>query len=368
MSTLINHRFRRPVRQAGFSIIEFMVAMTIGLILMAGVITIFISSKTSYTVNTAVAQVQENGRFAFGFLRPVVRMAGYMGCTKFSHVSSILNSSFAFNFGQGIAGYEAGNTAPGDSYTMGTTPTTPWSPTVDTSVSTLGKPPLVGSDILVIYTTNGDPVSANVFNVNNATFQLQNQTPAQAGLYNGEVALMSNCIVADAFQITNMTGSQVQHSMNNTMVPGNKQTKFIDQFGANAQLVLPDSYIFYIGTGNDGSPSLYQADLNGGGGATLIPKELVSGVDNMQVLFGVDPTGSGSPAYYTTGDVVQNNGLWADVISVEIGLLVRSGTGAVSKPSTGTTYDVLGTKITAPADTRLRHVFTTVIGLRNRLP
>ena len=251
---------------------------------------------------------------------------------------------------------------------MGTTPATPWSPTLDTSVSGLTHTPLDGSDILVIYTTNGDPISANVFNVNNATFKLQNMTPAQAGLYNGEVALMSNCIVADAFQITNINGAQVQHSKNNTMSPGNSQTKFIDQFGANAQLVLPDSYIFYIANGSDGSPSLYQADLNGGGGSALVSKELVSGVDNMQVLYGVDTSGGGSPAYYTTADVVQSNGLWSDVVSVEIGLLVRSGTGAVTKPASGTTYDVLGTKITAPADTRLRHVFTTVIGLRNRLP
>jgi type IV pilus assembly protein PilW len=83
----------------GMSLIELMIAMVIGLVLMAGVISVFVSSKRGYSTNTAVAQIQENARFALGFVTPVVRMAGYAGCGKSITLSSILNGgALAFNF------------------------------------------------------------------------------------------------------------------------------------------------------------------------------------------------------------------------------------------------------------------------------
>lgn len=361
----------RPVsarmrRFAGFSLIELMVAMVISLILMSGVISVFISSKRSYSTNTAVAQVQESGRFAFSFLAPEIRMAGYMGCTKLAHTSSILNGGITtFNFSQGIGGYEYSGTSPGNTYTGSANG---WTPTLDSTISSLSPTPLSGSDVLVIYSTNGNPISVNQFNYSNDTFKLQNSTPTAAGLYNGEIGVITDCEKADVFQMTNTTGSQVQHSKNNTMIPGNATGKFPDQFGSNAQLVFPDTYVFYVGTGSDGLPSLYEADLNGGGGNTLMPKEIVSGVDNMQILYGVDPTGSGVPAYYTTADNVNAGNLWPNVLSVQVGLLVRSGSNAVTKPTTAPTYNVLGTLIQPTLDTSLRHVFTDTIGIRNRLP
>ncbi|MDE2459921.1 MAG: prepilin-type N-terminal cleavage/methylation domain-containing protein, partial [Gammaproteobacteria bacterium] len=72
-------RHMRHYQQSGLSLIELMIAMAVGLILLAGVLSIFISSRQGYSTNSAVATVQENGRFALDFIRDATRQAGYMG-------------------------------------------------------------------------------------------------------------------------------------------------------------------------------------------------------------------------------------------------------------------------------------------------
>ena len=48
----------------GFSLIELMVSIVIGLILVAGILSIFFSSRVTYTSNEKTARLQENGRVA----------------------------------------------------------------------------------------------------------------------------------------------------------------------------------------------------------------------------------------------------------------------------------------------------------------
>ncbi|MGH8321321.1 MAG: PilW family protein, partial [Gammaproteobacteria bacterium] len=43
--------------QTGLSLIELMIAMVVGLILLAGVLSIFLSSRNSYNINSGVAQI-----------------------------------------------------------------------------------------------------------------------------------------------------------------------------------------------------------------------------------------------------------------------------------------------------------------------
>lgn len=50
-------------RQSGFSLIELMISLVLGLIITGGVIQIMMSSRVTNGVNQAVSQVQESGRF-----------------------------------------------------------------------------------------------------------------------------------------------------------------------------------------------------------------------------------------------------------------------------------------------------------------
>ena len=63
--------------QTGLSIIEFMVAITLGLILLAGITQIFLTNKNTFNITDSLGRLEENGRFAMEILAQNVRMAGY---------------------------------------------------------------------------------------------------------------------------------------------------------------------------------------------------------------------------------------------------------------------------------------------------
>ena len=61
----------------GFTLVEIMVAFTLSLILIAGVVQIYISSKESFRVQNELARLQENQRMAIEFLQNDIRRAGF---------------------------------------------------------------------------------------------------------------------------------------------------------------------------------------------------------------------------------------------------------------------------------------------------
>ncbi|MDP2904120.1 MAG: PilW family protein [Methylovulum sp.] len=107
--------------------------------------------------------------------------------------------------------------------------------------------------------------------------------------------------------------------------------------------------------------SLFKS-INGG-----LPQELIEGIENMQILYGVDtplPTYDGSANYYVPINNV--NVLGTDrIVSVRISLLAATPDDNVA--SQPLTYLYNGVPIT-PVDRRVRRVFTSTISLRNRLP
>ncbi|MBD3668762.1 MAG: PilW family protein [Kangiella sp.] len=64
-------------KSKGFTLIEYMVAITIGLILLAGVGTFFLGMQKSSQAQNGISELQENGRFALYFLTNEIQMAGW---------------------------------------------------------------------------------------------------------------------------------------------------------------------------------------------------------------------------------------------------------------------------------------------------
>jgi len=62
--------------QNGFTIVELLVAMAIGLFLISGVFQLFIANKQSSRIQNNLSHVQENGRFAINEIGRVLRMTG----------------------------------------------------------------------------------------------------------------------------------------------------------------------------------------------------------------------------------------------------------------------------------------------------
>lgn len=67
----------RNNRQSGFTLVELMIALVVGLILIGGVLQIFLSNKQAYRTNDALARIQEDSRLLSDMLGRNIRMAGY---------------------------------------------------------------------------------------------------------------------------------------------------------------------------------------------------------------------------------------------------------------------------------------------------
>src|SRR5690606_36209362 len=66
--------------QRGVTLVELLVAMLIGLIIMAGVVQVFQGNISASRYQDAMAIVQENARFAMEQISTDLRQAGYLGC------------------------------------------------------------------------------------------------------------------------------------------------------------------------------------------------------------------------------------------------------------------------------------------------
>ncbi len=61
----------------GLSLIELMVAILLGVLLSTGMVQVFGAAKSQFYLQSSLAQLQEDGRFAVGFIAREIRTAGY---------------------------------------------------------------------------------------------------------------------------------------------------------------------------------------------------------------------------------------------------------------------------------------------------
>ena len=94
---------------------------------------------------------------------------------------------------------------------------------------------------------------------------------------------------------------------------------------------------------------------------------IAEGVDNMQVLYGIDTDSDGFANQYQNAGAAD----WNNVSSIQIALLINSIDNVKDvAPGAGNEnqFNLLGQNYIAPNDRLARRVFTTTIPLRNRMP
>lgn len=78
-------------QQRGLSLIELLVALTVGSVLIAGSVYVYSQSRKTHTTTDAIARLQENGRYVFSVIEPDLQLAGYYGFsnmpTDFKYIS-----------------------------------------------------------------------------------------------------------------------------------------------------------------------------------------------------------------------------------------------------------------------------------------
>lgn len=298
------------LRHRGFSIIELMVALTIGLIIVAAMLQNLTVASGSNRTNARVAEFQGNGRFATDFLRREIQHSGFAGVswTQLTQIGATATTDygcgvgFASNIAQPIWGandtnpLDAGNCIPAANYARG--------------------------DILVLRRADLDSIPPTTTLASNLLYFRSEYL--QGSVFLGPtrpVGLQSPVadylLRTDVYYVSPWTNSAAE---------------------------------------NPKIPALYRMTL--GPGPLMTPQLVASNIENMQVQYGVS-TAAGT-RYYEASAVPAS--LWPNVVSVRLWLLARS---TDVEPGYGNTSTyTLGDQTITASDGYQRQVFPLVVQIR----
>jgi len=341
-------------RQSGLSLVELMVAVTIGLVLLTGVLQIYLGSKQTYRIQDALSRLQENGRIAIEMLQRDIRPAGYVGCRRLD--AAVTPVAVA-----PIPAVISGTTA----ITGNEGSTTSWTPVLPATVTTA----VAKSDVLSIQRGDGCTVSLNkvmagkddpvkVFSTNTCNFKT------------GEVLVVSDCTNIDIFRVNSLSsvpatapGGPYQNINHATGTASNISPALNNLYKTDAEVMRFQNYSYFIAPDNNNDPALWRLDQtsslsSGVAGVTDNPQQVVSDIADMQIEYGEDTNADNAPDYYVKANSVAD---WSKVISVRISLLARTREDNLTESPK--TYTIGGASFT---DKRISRVYTTTILLRNR--
>lgn len=335
-----------------------MIGLALGTFLLAGVIQIYVSSSQTYRTNEALSRVQESGRFAMEFLVTDIRQAGYKGsCT--SEVNNLLNESGAgysadlFDLDEGIFGWNG---------TSGPHTLTNYRNNTDV---VLIRHAAAGSGAAA---SGNTPINANDINLTSAS-----------GMPAGSIVFVADSEGCDVFQNRNDDDSEnlSRGASNDNPGPGNKNPgsfNFSHEYGDDMEILLMRSAIYFVGAGASGFPSLRRVRFDGGS-TVAVQEELVEGIIDMQICFGIDTNADREANSFVNAGAVGAN-QWPNVVAARITVVAVSPQENVSTGGQTLSFsDCDGTVLTRDqtnypelAQRRLAQVFTSTIALRNRLP
>ena len=415
----------RAARAAGFTLIELMVAMTLGMLLTAAMAYVYISGRSAFSRQQQLGSVQQSVRTAFEYLGNDARMAGHLGCfnglstvatTKFNN--NLSATSVATNYAIGVEGYEYINATAGQ-YTMTSSVpanvTTAGSWRTQLAANGIATLPLAaiagtgsgltpGSDVLVIRKVSGRPVrlaaDANTgSNQTSFTVETKAAEPGAANCSNGTTArvsgfctnshaLIASCSRARIMQIGSIVAGTAPAASTLNLAASTNLGNDPIYTPIGAEVFPMQTIAYYVKQSSSGTTtSLYRRIFDGdlktpvaGGNDDGLEQELVEGVESLQIQYGVDtttPVPNGVVDQYVvargpTGDSTDSVTDWNRVVTIRIGVLVRATQPidndlASALPASA---PVNGVDIIVPTSGRKfdRRVFTTTVAVRNRIP
>jgi type IV pilus assembly protein PilW len=312
----MNHR-ASPRSLTGFTLIELMVALLLGLIVIGGVISVFVANQQSYRANVALSDVQNESRAAFELMARDIRNAGLTGCDNNGRIANVLTNSpsgggtaaWWGNWNNSLIGYD--HTATDPTAGAGSAPAR--------TASTDSFVVMGGADSA--YSVLSDSEPAGNIKLNDTTASLQN----------GDVIIVCDIDHATIAQLTTYTASGVTllHNTSTTVTPGNCSQGLgfptdctsaagnSYTFRANAQITKLTAAGWYIGSPAAGIQSLYRTSLvNTNGKVAPVSQEMVRNVTGMSVLYHQAPNTS-----FTSAATVSN---WGAVDAVQVTLTLQS--------------------------------------------
>lgn len=334
-------------RHSGFTLVELMIAMLLGLIVIAGVTSIFLANQRVYRTNAALGDVQDSARIAFEMMARDIRDAGLVGCNSTPgtlRLSNLLKNgptaggtAWWANWNNSVHGYDGSDA------------------TADPAFTGITTPHVAGTDSIQLV---GGAESGTTVATDTETSGVITTNESSPGFATGDAAIVCDPDHATLVQFTSVSGNSLTHAIN-TGSPGNcsqgmgypavcTDTGNSYQFQPNAQIAKLASVDWFIGSQTiDGATvdSLYRIDLeNKSGVPTPTVQEMVRNVTDMQIQYHVQ----GGTSFVDAGSVSSAN--WPLVDAVQV------------------TFTLQSTDQRAGTDTKpLVRTFTATTSIRNRV-
>lgn len=352
--------------QTGFTIVELMISVLLGLILISGLVTAFMGTQRTSELNSTLTDMQESGRFALDSMTRDLRMAGFQGCANVSSMPANIRA----------------DAAPTDDYLMDSLRVfeveseTNWNPAPHDSftIPTDSGVPVPGTHAVSVQF--GSPTTFRIAAMNDSLAPVVVVSDT-VDLVTGDLAIISDCNGADIFEISNDTGGILQHDGGVNGGDSRLSAPYGQGDARNRPRVMRfEANIYYIGnTGrfdaqNQPIRALYRQTLP----YSQRPIEMAEGIENLRIRLGVeDPLNPGDISFVTPNNPLLNT---HRVRSVQIGFLMQSYS-LVSDQVDTRTYQIAGYDIapsggaasdglTHASDRKMRLPFNGTVSIRNR--
>lgn len=332
------------------TLIEWMVSITIGMVLLAGLSALIAQQSSTQAELEKSSRQIENGRYAMQLLQEEVQLAGYLG--EFSAVDGLtvpttlpnpcvvtaagLSSAVPF----AVQGYNApGNTLPADF--------------AGCPLSAANH--LDGTDILVLRRVDPQVVTGAL---------KVGQFYLQSGLTPSGLEF--------SFVLAAAASTAVDTAVFNLKLKDGLTTAPLRTYEVMIYFVSPCSKPASGSTcsasntddGGVSIPTLKRMELSESGGAPqFVTTPLVEGIEAMQIDYGFDATGDGAPDSYAQDAVAVGD--WANVMALRMHLLARNNERSAGFQDNKTYTLGLSGTTTATNDSFKRRVFSQLIRVVN---
>lgn len=336
-----NCAVNRRTQSQGFSLVELMIALTLGLLLSAGIISVYLSSKTNFAQDEEVARVQENGRFAINILSKNISMAGFYG---------------------GILESDAFDSTPALSSSCGGD----WEFDIANPLTFVNDATGANANAALSCITAADVYNDVATSVTPDVIGLK-RAAGDKTLDDGEWNTAKGASSANFNESSNQIYLRVIYQTNDISVIKASEANLASDASADSGVNYwkYKAVVFFIrnySNAGDGIPTLCAETLSG---VSVTAECLVEGVENLQLEFGIDSNEDGNPDYFTTDPSAAE---LRPISSARIYVLVRSiNPLPAGMLEADRLYQMGNAAMAGPFnDNFYRRVFSTTVLLKNR--
>jgi len=368
--------------ERGFSLVEMMIAMTIGLMICAGLVTIFANTSNTQQELRRTAQQIENGRYAMDVLSQDFQLTGYFGSFR----KIVAPATAPDPCSLVLTDIQNSINLPVQAYNAASLTATASLPTsCATYLPTSNLQP--GSDVVVIRRADTSYVLKNAATTSGMVYSQANPSMIDIHVSTGATFDCTNRADGTAATVTRrLQTPNATDICNGTASPAG----YIRQYHVHIYFIAPcnnPSSGALCDSAADGGkpiPTLKRLELTASGGVTTFKTvNIAEGVEFMKLAYGVDDTptavnsdtglvGDGSPDHYALAPSLAE---MSNVVTARIDMLVRnpeSSAGFIDTKTYALGVDpVVNTNpsVTIPAtildQTYRRHVYSAEIRLVN---